>query len=310
MGLITVNRNEITIGKPAPWNLYDQEHNVLVEQGNIISNKEHLDWLMDKGIFRELDWESADGKNDNSTSAEKTTKNQESGVVTQFTFDDMKLKVESRLQFEPTAHLSREHYFVKVIGYLRGASLLVTMPFTPKGERPELKEGQKANLRSFSGQNAFGFSCTIKRIAKSPYEYLHLSFPDNIQGIMIRKAIRIKARIIAAVTNHNQKNKEEIISALISNISADGAALDSKRSLGKKDDIINLAFRVNLHNIDAYLTVKAVIRAILSDDSTDSAFGSDIFRYGIRFMNLQPNDIVILQSMIYQQIIENPHNLI
>lgn len=309
MGLIIVNRNEIAIGKPVPWNLYDQERNVLAAQGNIISNQEHLDWLMTKGVFRELDLEVPDDQN-KGVSAEKTAQNQESGAVTQFTFDDMKLKVESRLQFEPAAHLSREQYFVKVIGYLRGTSLLVTIPFTAKGERPELKEGQKASLRSFSGQNAFGFSCTIKRIIKSPYEYLHLSFPDNIQGILIRKSIRIKTKIIAAVSNIKLKNSGELISALISDISADGAALDSKRPLGNKDDTINLAFRVNLHQIDTYLTVKAVIRAVLNDDSADNMFGSDLFRYGIKFADLQPNDMVILQSMIYQQIIENPHKLL
>ena len=53
-------------------------------------------------------------------------------------------------------------------------------------------------MRSFSGQNAFAFASTITRICKIPCEYLHLSFPDTIEAIVIRKATRIRTRIIAA----------------------------------------------------------------------------------------------------------------
>ncbi len=221
----------------------------------------------------------------------------------------MKLNAESRLQLEPSAQLSRECYFVKVIGYLRGASLLVTTPVSANGTRPELKEGLKVVVRSFSGQNAFGFSCTIKRIVKGYYEYLHLSFPDSIKGIVVRKATRIKARIISTVQNSSSQNAGEQTSALISNISADGAALDAKRTLGNKGDILNLAFRVNLHRIDAFLSIKGAIRAVFSCGDADVS-DPEIIRYGIEFQNLQPNDMVILQSMIYQQIIENPQHLV
>jgi hypothetical protein len=100
-------------------------------------------------------------------------------------------------------------------------------------------------MRSFSGQNAFAFPA-VERIY-SFFEYLHLSFPDVIQGVVIRKAPRVKAKIIAAVQNTNSRNAAEQVSALISNISANGAALDAKRPLGKKGDTLNLAFRVILH---------------------------------------------------------------
>ncbi len=126
---------------------------------------------------------------------------------------------------------------------------------------------------------------------------------------MIRKAPRVKARIIASVQNTNSRNTEEQVPALISNISANGAALDARRTLGKKGDILNLAFRVNLHKIDAFLSVKGAIRAVLSGEAADIT-DPEITRYGIEFQSLQPNDMVILQSMIYQQIIESPHQLV
>jgi len=312
MSMILVGKNDIAIGQPLPWQLYDQQHKMLIEQGGIVRDNEHLDSLLANGVYRELSWDAPGDKNGgNSLSAAATDPNRASAdeLSTQFTFDDMKLKVESRLQLEPPKQLGSERILVKVIGYLKGASMLVTTPTTANGIRLQLMEGERVVMRSFSGQNAFAFACSVMRACKLPYEYLHLSFPDVIQGVVIRKAPRVKSKIIAAVQNANSRNPSEQTSALISNISANGAALDAKRPLGKKGDILNLAFRVNLHKIDAFLSVKGAIRAVLGGEAADIS-NPEITRYGIEFQDLQPNDMVILQSMIYQQIIESPHQMI
>ncbi|MBI5437590.1 MAG: flagellar brake protein [Nitrosomonadales bacterium] len=313
MSLILANSNEIAVGKPSPWSLYDQMHNLLLAQGDIVRDDEHRDALLSSGACHELLWNESDGKNidgDNLLAAEKTSPEQtgEDETDKRFTFDDMKLKVEDRLQLEPPAQLTHERFLVKVIGYIRGASLLVTAPTTANGLRLQLLEGETVVMRSFSGQNAFGFASTIERVIKTPYEYLHLSFPDNIEGIVIRKAPRVKTRIIAAVQD-SKSGATEQVSALISDISANGVSLDARRSLGEKGDTLNVSFRVHLHNIDAYLSVKGVIRAVLSGDAVDTS-KSGVIRHGVEFQDLQPNDSVILQSMIYQEMIENPHKLV
>ena len=310
MSLIIIDSKEITVGAPLPWPLYGQERNMLAEQGCVVRDNAHRDMLLSGGAYRELSWKvpgDEDGEGD-SFEVEEAPAGQSADDKTgkSYTFDDIKLKAEDRLQLEPPAQLARERFLVKVLGYLRGNSLLVTAPITANGLRLQLMENEKVVMRSFSGQNAFGFACTIKRVCKIPYEYLHLSFPDKIQGIMIRKAPRVKSRIIAAVRG-DKLNAGEQVSALISNISANGASLDAKRSLGGKGDALNLEFRVRLHNIDAYLSVKGVVRAVISGNDTDAP--ADIVRHGIEFHELQPNDSVVLQSMIYQQMIENPHNL-
>jgi len=311
MSLILVNSNEITVGKPSPWSLYDQTHNLLLAQGDIVRDDEHRDALLASGACHELSWnESNDNADDGFLATEEAPTEQtgEDKTGKRFTFDDMKLKVEDKLQLEPPPQLARERFMVKVIGFLRGVSLLVTTPITANGLRLQLLEGETVVMRSFSGQNAFGFASTIERVIKTPYEYLHLSFPDNIEGIVIRKAPRVKTNIIAAVQD-SKSGATEQVSALISDISANGVSLDAKRPLGEKGDILNVSFRVHLHNIDAYLSVKGVIRAVLITDAVDAS-KSGVIRHGIEFQDLQPNDCVILQSMIYQQIIENPHKLV
>ncbi len=187
MSLILVNKNDIAVGKPSPWQLYDQEHKVLVAQGDMVRDNAHLDSLLANGVYRELAWEAPGDKNGggNNLSAAAIAPDQTvaDGIAgSQFTFDDMKLNAESRLQLEPPKQLGSERILVKVIGYLRGVSLLVTAPAAANGARLQLIEGERVVTRSFSGQNAFAFACTVERVCKLPYEYLHLSFPDVIEG--------------------------------------------------------------------------------------------------------------------------------
>jgi hypothetical protein len=312
MSLILADKNEIIVGKPLPWSLYDEERTLLLNEGDVVRDEAHRDALLTSGARHELSWELPDDNENEEDSffiTEEAAPEQpgDNKAAKQFTFDDMKLKVGDKLQLEPPAQLARERFLVKVIGFLRGASLLVTTPITANGLRLQLMEGETVVMRSFSGQNAFGFACTIERIIKIPYEYMHLSFPDNIQGIVIRKAPRVKTRIIATV-QENKSGEEKQVSALISDLSANGASLDAKKALGEKGDALNMAFRVQLHNIDAYLSVKGVIRAVLSGDTIDT-LKPGLIRHGIEFQELQPNDCVVLQSMIYQQMIENPHKL-
>lgn len=312
MSMILVSRDDITAGKPLPWPLYDGEQKVLVEQGGVIRDQEHLNNLLATGAYRELSWKAPDIKNESSdSSADPVYQEQieENKPGQQFDFDDMKLEVGSRLQLEPPKQLGRERFMVKVVGYMKGVSLIVTTPTSANGVCLHLLEGEKVIMRSFSGQNIFAFACTVVWACKRPYEYLHLSFPDVIQGVMIRKAPRVRTKITAAVQNTTSHGAGKRDSALISNISADGAALDARHPLGKKGDILNLVFQVNLHKIDALLSINGVVRTATSAEDMDLP-GQEITRYGIEFQSLQPNDMIILQGMVYQQIVECPNQLV
>lgn len=304
MSLIQVNSNELVVGQVPPWPLYDQDRNLVLGQGEMVRDEEHRNALLTDGVYHELSWGAGAAE---VAPAAKSATQPAREPDRKFSFEDMKLKPEDRLQLEPPAQLARERFSVKVIGFLKGASMLVTIPITANGLRLQLMENEKVVMRSFSGQNAFGFASHIKKIIKLPYEYMHLTIPENIEGITVRKAPRVKTRIIASV-HDSQSGEAGKQSALISDISASGVSLEARQQLGEKGDVLNLAFRVLLHNIEAYLTVKGVVRAVLSSETADAA-KSGMIRHGIEFYELRPNDSVILQSMIYQQLIENPQQM-
>lgn len=229
-------------------------------------------------------------------------------TVEAFTFDDMRLKVEDKLSLEPPSALIHERFIVRVIGYLKGGSIIVTSPIGSNGLQVPLREKDKVVIRSFSGENAFAFVSTILRINNLSFEYLHLSIPDLIQGVKIRKVTRIKTNIITSALNskHVESDRKSVI---ISDISENGASLMARQPLGEKGDTLSLAFRVHLHNVEAFLSIKGVIRALVSEGEKSESTKSDFIQHGIEFLDLQPNDNVALQSMIYQQMIENPRSV-
>lgn len=224
-----------------------------------------------------------------------------------FTFQDMRLRVGDRIQLQPPAAVALDRYIVKLIGYLDNATLLVTTP-TVNGLRVQLRENDKIVARVFTSQNAFGFSSTVERICKIPYEYTHLSFPVDIQSSVIRKAPRVRTRIIASVANPDASERDARQSAVIVNLSADGALVKARQPLCQKGQAIRMSFRINLHNVDALLSVDAVIRSIFRDDEKGGGEAAMV-SHGVQFQGLAANDSVILQSMIYQQMIEQPQSL-
>lgn len=309
MSLISVSRDDIAIGKPLPWPLYDQGGAIMLAQGAVIETDRQLVAMLGANPLRELTW--------NASGASPTQEAPQSDAFsktafpdtpeTGFSFQDMRLRVGDRIQLQPPATVSQERYIVKLIGYLDNASLLVTAPLE-NGLRVPLRDNDKIVARVFTSQKAFGFTTSINRVCKIPYDYLHLDFPESIQGSVVRKSPRVRTKIITSVSRGEETDENNRQSGIIVNLSADGALLRARQPLADKGQSLRLAFRVNLHNVDAFLTVNAIVRSLFRDEGSDT-HGTPLHNHGIQFLELRPNDSVILQSMIYQQMIEQPQSL-
>ena len=224
-----------------------------------------------------------------------------------FPFEAMNLKVGDRLQAQLPVKVSSERCTVRLIGFMHGQSLLVTAPVLADGSRVQLLEQDTLVMRVFSSQNAFGFACDIQRICKLPYHYMHLSFPKEVQGTVIRKSARVRAKIIAKVFTEQGGDVE--LAGVISNLSANGALLDARRSTAHVGDAIRLNFRLKLHNIETSLALRAVVRAVMEEEASKQG-STALAHFGLEFVDMQPNDQMLLQSMVYQKMIEEPQSLV
>lgn len=291
MNLLPVTRDDLSLGTPLHWMVYDRHGNVLLEAGAILETLDDLDGLLALEPMRNPD----EGTTTAAPAPEQKT----------YTFADMRLRVGDRLQIEPPAAVSSERHMCKVIGWLDNLSLLVTTPMV-NGLRVPLRDNDKVVARIFANQNAFAFDTDVMRAVKIPFDHLHLTFPTRIQGAVIRKSPRIKMRMISTVSplppdGNSPQESAPRYSAIILNVSADGALIQAKQPLTEKNGRLKLAFRVNLHDVDAMLTVTAVVRSLFAEEGKVG-----VMCHGVQFLEMESNDRLILQSMIYQKMIEQP----
>lgn len=309
MSLISARREDLPVGTPLPWPLFDENGEVLLDRGRVIAGDAELESLLAAKPMRELSW-AVPSQGETGTSKESSKELDAAladGNEGSFTFTDMHLRVGERIQVQPPANVSCERYVVKLIGYVDKVSVLVTAPYE-NGLRVPLRENDTLVARIFSAQKAFGFSTSVERVCKIPYDYLHLAFPEHVQGSVVRKSPRVRTRIIVSISTPEAATADDRSSGLIVNLSADGALVKARQPLAANGGTLGLAFRVNLHNVDAYLTINAVVRSAFGDDGKGED-GTPMFSHGVQFRDLAPNDSVILQSLIYQQMIEQPHTL-
>ncbi|MBU3736200.1 MAG: flagellar brake protein [Methylobacterium sp.] len=215
-------------------------------------------------------------------------------------FEELQLAVDQRLQIEGSNQQKTIHG--RLLGYLKGASLIVKLPVTQTGG-VALKEGENVVVRGFSGRIAFVFNSRLERIRYTPYPYCHLQFPTLIHGADVRREIRTPCNILAKVVNPRLGN-DKAMEATISDISATGAMLRSGVQLGEVGDSLNLSFRfwIPPNDYEVNLQTGAVIQACML--GIEESAGD--WQQGIRFEGMRPTENILLQNLIYQLLQTNP----
>ncbi len=292
-----VSRDELQVGEALPWNLYDHEGNRLACENEVIETPQQLQLLLAHNLCRDDHHSEIDSKPLASNDGESSI----------FAFEAMKLKVGDRLQMQLPELLSSERVIVKLIGYVNQLSILVTPPREANGLRIKLLENDNVVIRVFTSLNAFGFQASVSKIINIPFEYVHLTFPTEVKGMVIRKAPRVRTKIICSATPAEAPDQKK--SGIITNLSASGALLDSNRPIASRGETIQLNFRLNLHTVDTLLQVTAVVRNQFTDDDDGKTNGPKFYHHGLEFIDLQPNDAMMLQSMIYHRMVEQPHTI-
>ena len=217
-----------------------------------------------------------------------------------YDFNDIKLKVGDRLHIKPPATAKAQcclnnddHCSAIVIGYVPDKTLLVYLPESDPLIRYPLVGGDQIFVRFFNGQNIFSFKVFVEKIINLPFKYIHLSFPIQIHGQAVRNSVRIKANIEAKVTvNH------ETYPATITNLSSTGAEIQIRADLGEPDSTLNLSFDVNVHEKITTFSASAIIKRF---NLSKTEIGQLI--YGIKFIDLMPEQTQILLSYMYQELI-------
>jgi c-di-GMP-binding flagellar brake protein YcgR len=235
-----------------------------------------------------------------------STQVEREGAPQEFSFESMNLQVGVRLQFITYRRIKPMQYFSTLIGYLKDDYLIVKVPME-NGTPVNLVEGERVTIRVFSGVNVCSFACTVQRVFDRPLLYVHLSFPDSIQGTSLRAAMRVKVDIPAQVLP--AASGVRAIDCTLTNISVSGARIESTRSLPEAGSSITLEFGLPSPLGDGEMRVRtqAAVRNVNSSRRED---GSELFAYGVQFLDLDQVHHTMLQNLTYEVLLADRQNIV
>jgi c-di-GMP-binding flagellar brake protein YcgR len=224
----------------------------------------------------------------------------------EFGFDSLNLQVGVRLQFITYRRIKPVQYFSTLIGYVRDEYLIVKLPMengTPVG----LVDGERVTIRVFSGVNVCSFACTVQRVFDRPMNYVHLSFPDSIQGTSLRTAMRVKVDIAAQVLP--ARGDGAAVECTLTNISVSGARIESPRSLPEDggDVVVEFSLPSPLGDGEMRVRTRAAVRNVNALRRED---GTEMFAYGVQFLDLDQVHHTMLQNLTYEVLLSDRQNIV
>lgn len=203
-----------------------------------------------------------------------------------------------QLQFFPGS--VEDRYYVKLIGFLENKSILVTTPRL-EGSTLKIPPEQQFIVRMISGNSAQGFTATTLYSTTRPYPHLHLTYPENLESITVRKAERVNCKLIVTVQNQEAEySLGDGKSASMQDISTAGAQIFTPDSIGDKGNTITINCKVNVAGIEQYLTISGIIRRVVEPENE-----SDQYEYGIEFILLEDKDRLLLHGFVYEQMMKD-----
>ncbi|WMW79069.1 flagellar brake protein [Undibacterium cyanobacteriorum] len=323
LGALTpVEKDKIALGVPLPWAIFDAWGNQIHDAGSVITDQNEFDSIVEDGYFEDS---LEDPNNDQKPLPAPTQSNTFSQPAPKITVPNVPLEP----IIQPTSisnaneqdELNKEsvmldldsvrwhvgetfflqvhdnaaiRYTVKLIGYVKNQSILVTAPRID-GRGAIIRDGQTFIVRAFPGKKAYAFTAYAIKSVYTPHAYLHLSYPKIVRCTTIRQNSRASVKIIASVT---VGTPEQTAAATLSDISMGGTSGIIKRQIGAKGDTGVIKFKVTTAGEDAYLTLPIIVRSIVETENADE------FRYGFEFFEVPTQSKLILSSFVHQTLAE------
>lgn len=197
-----------------------------------------------------------------------------------------------QLQFAPPSKI-QDRYATTLVGFMPGQSLIITTP-RKQGRPIIVREGQAFTVRMLQGSNIFGFVARVLKSVSTPYPYLHLDYPDEVETAVVRNAPRVSTEIQAVVSRPLEGDSTEH-PVVIADISNTGARVMHNSPLGEVGSVIQVQHPLKVCGGEDELKVMGKIRNVREVKRDD---GSSLYVHGIEFRGLTRFQEVLLCAYV------------
>jgi c-di-GMP-binding flagellar brake protein YcgR len=195
-------------------------------------------------------------------------------------------------------------YAARVIGYLAGKSLIVTTPKVD-GHTMPVSEGKEVIVRLMSGNNIVGFTVTVIMVSVRPYAHLHLSFPQDVQAVTVRKALRVTLNMQATaqtclIDSAEVDPTQEAQAVTIQDMSTSGALLIANKALAEEGQHILITLCLDVADSAEEISLPAIVRNIRTERG--EKVGQRYFHHGVELRVVDRAQSVLVHAFVYQRI--------
>lgn len=212
------------------------------------------------------------------------------------TLDQIKLNIGDSIQLQFQKGSEQARCFVSLIGYLENKGVVVSNPVID-GNLMLVREGQHFVARLFSGKSAYAFSTSVRRVTSAPFPHLHLDWPREVRGLVVRQAPRSRISIICHATTVNGRG----VACVARDISIGGALVAAAEEIGRVGSGLTLSFRIKIGDDEHTLTLTCTIRSLNTTRATADEQSS--FLHGLSFDDMGSQDKLVISALLYQNVV-------
>jgi len=189
---------------------------------------------------------------------------------------------------------------VQVVGLMPGKSVIVSTPRI-NGKVAIIRPDQKYTVRVLQGSSIFGFVSSVLQSYAAPFPHVHLSYPREMESIVVRNSLRAPTDIRGVVRNtKNPDEREHYRAVRIVDLSNSGARIVSKGPLGQEGEMLSMQFSVEVCELEENLGVLATIRGLGRRQVEDDPMQ---FWTGLQFQSLNRYQKVLLQAFVLNRFV-------
>jgi hypothetical protein len=291
---ISVRQTEIILGQPLLWSVYDADGNLLLKSGFVIERQSQIEALASNGFFRDARLDGSERDRNGAAGGAAPESAPETPKEALVAMDDVRWRIGESLYLQPHDNASLR-YTVHLIGFVKNKTVMVTAPALD-GKFAFIRDGQTFVARSFSGKNAYAFAVAAVKSVHSPFPYLHLSYPQQVQATAIRKGSRAAVKIISSVS---LGEPARTIATVLIDLSVAGTSGIAKQPFGAKGEQGQIKFKLRVAEHTAFLNLKTTLRSVTLSD------GGDSYNHGFEFIDVPLDERMILSAFVHQALAES-----
>lgn len=292
MNLQPVPIEDIPLGRPLPWRLYDRNGYIVLARGEMVASREQLESRLAAGLLRDVDAPPQTQETGDWVEFKETA------PVRIFPPPGIKPQIGEHVQLRLLDQNPQPYHSVRLIGYIGNLSILVTRPVST--ENPFIPvEGKQVEVRMVTGNNIYAFRSAIQRLCISPTQYMHLDHPVEVRVQKLRKSPWVRLNLGVTVTDAQGAHE----AAHLVNLSPDGAQLIAPPTLGKPGEALHVSFHAALDELKTTLDLDAAILHVHAPLAGRETY-SNMLEYGIAFRDVTTEEALWLKGLVYQHIAE------